>query len=455
MYNPYSVHNEKDVADMLDSMGLTHIEQLLQCIPENIRLKRDLHLPAPLEEGQLDNVARQRASANQTTLTRISFLGGGVYEHHVPAVVDYLSERGELLTSYTPYQPKMSQGSLEILWEYQNKLQAIVGLPVVNASSYDGSTALVDAFNMVCYQASDPRNCDLLMAETLWPQTRLIVESSLAGKENKIALIGYSEEGCLDHDHLETYLDLHRPAAFAFQCPNAFGVMEDMEAIARLCKKYNVTSIVYYHPFLSGIFQPPGLLGIDIVCGEGQMLGNHLNAGGATFGFLGCRQVYAHAIPGRIVGIKTDEAGQPYYALVNEEREQHVARDKATSNICSNQANCVMRATFYLSALGDQGLCRLALKNVQAAHDFCQKLCAIEGIKRKFDAPFFNEFMIELPVNAGEFYEKVKARGIYAGILHPMPGFENCLLLAVTETKDDAQLDYAVQVFDACLRGDK
>lgn len=296
MHNPYSCHTQADVQSMLNSMGLTHIEQLLSPMPATIRLKRDLNLPAPLDEGQSDRLIRQRASLNHSVLSRTSFLGGGLYEHTIPAVVDYLSERGEFLTSYTPYQPRMSQGSLEVLWEYQQMMQSLLGMPVVNASCYDGSTAMADAFNMVCYRAASQDGV-FILAETIWPQTRQIVESGFAGKAVRFESTGYTRKGQLDLDELETHFAVNKPAAFGFQSPNCFGVAEDIPAVVRLCRQYDVVSVLYYHPFLSGIFVPPGELGVDIVCGEGQMLGNPLNAGGASLGFLGCQSAFAFAIP--------------------------------------------------------------------------------------------------------------------------------------------------------------
>lgn len=451
MHNPYSCHTQADVQSMLNSMGLTHIEQLLSSMPEAIRLKRDLNLPAPLDEGQSDRLIRQRASLNHSVLSRTSFLGGGLYEHSIPAVVDYLSERGEFLTSYTPYQPRMSQGSLEVLWEYQQMMQSLLGVPVVNASCYDGSTAMADAFNMVCYRAASQDGV-FLLAKTIWPQTRQIVESSFAGKAVRFESTGYTREGQLDLDELETHFAVNKPRAFGFQSPNCFGVAEDIQAVVRLCRQYDVVSVLYYHPFLSGIFVPPGELGVDIVCGEGQMLGNPLNAGGASFGFLGCQSAFASAIPGRMVGIRRNEdTGQHEFALVSEEREQHVARDKATSNICTNQANNVMRATFFLALAGDQGLSTLARRNAKNAHSFCERLTRIEGVRLQFSGPFFNEFLLSLPVPAAVLLAALRERGIYGGIDAAAWGYPASLLIAVTETKDDQQLEAAAQAFEDAL----
>ncbi|MBP1039094.1 aminomethyl-transferring glycine dehydrogenase subunit GcvPB [Serratia fonticola] len=446
MYNPYALHSDNDVKRMLVSMGLTDIEQLFNVIPDSIRLKRDLDLPAPLEEGALDLLVRDIASKNTTTLDNISFLGNGLYEHHVPAVVDYLSERGELLTSYTPYQPKMSQGSLEILWDYQNKMKALLGVNVVNASSYDGSTAFFDAFNMVIFYSLHKEKKRFQIAETVWPQTRIILESSLAGKAEILRDIPWKQDGKLDLDILEIQFAVNAPDAFGFQCPNALGVIEDIEAISKLCKKYNVISVLYYNPLLSGFFTPPGELGIDIVCGEGQMLGNNLNAGGATFGFLGCQIRFASSIPGRIVGIKHDEQNQPYYALVNEEREQHVARDNATSNICSNQASCVMKAAIYLSLLGSDGLKRVVEKNVEAAYYFCSELVKIPDIELKFKSAFFNEFVIEVNGDILSLLDTLRKNKIYGGSRVSYTGMENCIRIAVTETKTKDQLDFVISV---------
>ena len=436
---------------MLNSMGLTDIEQLLSSIPERIRLKQDLNLPAPLYEGQSDRLIRQRAALNQTVLSRTSFLGGGLYEHMIPAVVDYLSERGEFVTSYTPYQPHMSQGSLEVSWEYQQMVQALLGMPIVNASSYDGSTAMVDAFNMICHRAEISDGI-IVMAETIWPQTRLIVESSFAGKAVKFESTGAGRDGRMDLDKLETHFAVRAPMAFGFQSPNCYGVVEDVEAIVRLCRKYNVVSVLYYHPLLSGLFVPPGNLGVDIVCGEGQMLGIPLSAGGASLGLLGCQTAFASAIPGRIVGIKEDDSGQPYFALVNEEREQHVAREKATSNICTNQANCAMRATFFLALHGDRGLNALARRNTENAHAFCALLCDLDGVTLTFSGPFFNEFLVSLPVPAAALLEELLKHGLYGGIDGAAWGHPDTLLIAVTETKDAGQLEAARHAFDLSLR---
>lgn len=446
MHNPYAIHSENDVKEMLMSMGLSDIQQLFNAIPDTIRLKRDLTLPAPLDEGQLDLLVREISRKNKTILDYISFLGYGLYEHHVPAVVDYLSERGELLTSYTPYQPKMSQGSLEILWGYQNKMKAILGVNTVNASSYDGSTSFVDAFNMVSFSASYSRGSRFQVSAAVWPQTKLIFKSSLAGKAEILDEIPWNHDGKIDLDILETQFAVKAPDAFGFQCPNAFGVIEDIDAIINLCKKYNVTSVLYYNPLLSGVFTPPGELGVNIICGEGQMLGNHLNGGGATFGFLGCHDKFASSIPGRIVGIKHDEKNQAYYALVNEEREQHVARDKATSNICSNQASCVMKADIYLSLKGSDGLRKVVNDNVDAAYYFYTELIKIPGIELIFKSEFFNEFVIKVDCDPQRLLKVLKGNNIYGGVQVPFEGMENCICMAVTETKTIEQLDFVVSV---------
>ncbi|WP_186067211.1 aminomethyl-transferring glycine dehydrogenase subunit GcvPB [Burkholderia gladioli] len=449
MHNPYACHDREDVRSMLESMGLRDIEQLLRPIPGAIRLGRDLDLPAPLDEGQSDRLIRQRAALNQIVLSRTSFLGAGLYEHTIPAVVDYLAERGEFLTSYTPYQPRMSQGSLEVLWEYQQMMQSILGMPVVNASCYDGSTAMADAFNMVCH--SERLVCGTIaMARTVWPATRTIVESSFAGKAIGFVTCDAAGDGRLDLAALEAYFVAHRPLAFGFQSPNCFGILEDIEAVAAVCRRHGVSSVLYYHPFLSGLFVTPGKLGVDIVCGEGQMLGNPLNAGGASLGFLGCQRPFASAIPGRMVGLR-EENGERLFALVNEEREQHVAREHATSNICTNQANNVMRATFFLALQGDAGLEVLARRNAANARRFCERLLRIDGVRLHYSGAFFNEFLVSLPVQAAAVLNALREHGIYGGVDAAAWGYPSSLLIAVTETKDDAQLDEAARIFEGVL----
>ena len=450
-HNPYSALTASDREAMLRTLGINSVEALLSAISTNLRVRGHLDLPAPMTEWELDVHMRELAAQNRTTRSTLSFLGGGAYEHHVPAVVDALSDRGEFLTSYTPYQPDMSQGSLQVIAEYQYVMGELLGVPVVNASSYDGATALADALAMAC-AANRSDRAHIALADTLWPQSRMIVDTHLTARRRSITTVPCGATGQLDVAELERVFRDRAPIAFAFQSPNMFGVLEEIEPIARLCCQYSVTSILHYHPLLSGLFVPPGRLGIDIVCGDGQGLGNYLYAGGPSLGFLGCQQSLAPYIPGRLVGSTQAPDGTLRYQLVCEEREQHVAREKATSNICSNQALCAMRAVFYLSLLGDAGLQDLAERNAKLARSFCGRLCSIPGFERVFGGPFFNEFFLQLPCPASSLLARLREHGVYGGIDGILFGRSNTLLVAVTETKTLKQLEAAFSAFLACTR---
>jgi glycine cleavage system pyridoxal-binding protein P len=449
-HNPYAALTDTDRRAMLASMKMESMEGLLAAIPEKLRYRAQFDLPEALPEWELDKHMRALAAENCTTLSMTSFLGAGFYEHHVPAAVDALSERGEFLTSYTPYQPEMSQGSLQVIAEYQYVVGQLLGVPLVNASCYDGATAFADAFAMAL-RADRSERRRLSLAETVWPQTGMIVGTHFAGRQVEFESAPHGQDGGLDLERLERAFRSSPPVAFGFQTPNKFGVLENIEAVAQLCRKYQVTSIVSYHPFLSGLFMPPGELGIDIVCGEGQVLGNYLYAGGASFGFLGSRMEFAPHITGRLVGMVESDSGKALYSLIRQEREQHVSRERATSNICTNQALCAMRAVFYLSLLGDGGLERLAELNLAKAGAFALRLCTIPGVSLAFSAPFFNEFLVRVPVPVDRLLRKLRERGIYGGLDGASLGVPDALLVAVTETKGDDQLASSFDHFKRCI----
>jgi glycine cleavage system protein P-like pyridoxal-binding family len=458
--NPFSVHTDNDRESMISSMGLSSIEDLFSVIPSNVKLKGELNLPDALDEWDLEKHMRSLAGANKTVLEVESLLGGGLYDHHIPAAVDYLASRGEYVTSYTPYQPNMSQGSLQVIYEYQYAMSQLLGVPVVNASSYDGSTSMADAIGMAISQSREHRerskiDNSILLSSSIWPQAEEIVKSHFSCKALRINHVNYDDNGQINTESLSSFLEAERPDAFVFQTPNKFGVLEKVQEIADVCKRYNVTTILYYHPLLSGIFSPPGRHGIDIVCGEGQPLGIPLHAGGASLGFLGCQNNYASYIPGRIVGKRKDSQGKTYYSLIREEREQHVSREKATSNICSNQALNSMRAIFYLSSTGDDGLKRLAHLNGMLAAHLLKRLCRIDGVSLKFGSPFFNELFVEFPMKASTLISRLKAEGVYAGIDGESYGYPNCILMAITETKSYDQLDAICKKFEVAIESNQ
>lgn len=428
---------------MLAAIGAPSVEALFAAIPPSLRLKRALDLPAPINEWALEQAMRALAEKNATVKTHRSFLGGGAYEHYIPAVVDAIAGRGEFLTSYTPYQPEISQGLLQALFEYQTALAAVTGLPVVNGSCYDGATALADAAWCACLISGKLHHATLLVSETLWPHYRTVVDTYMEGRGVACHTLSFdAHTGRMDGKTLEEAIATYKPAGFLFQSPNALGVVEDVGEIAAICARHGVVSVCSYHPLASGVFTPPGAHAVDIVTCDGQPLGLPLNAGGPSLGVFATKKEYRKYVPGRLIGKVTDIRGNLAYALVYEDREQHVARERATSNICSNQALNALRAVMYLASLGEEGFARVAALNTRKAHYLAEKLAAIKGVSLAYRAPFFNEFVIRLPAPVPPILAQLQKAGIFAGIDYSGRfGLEHALLVSVTEVKSKAMLD--------------
>lgn len=437
----FTPHRPQDRAAMLDFIGVKSIEELLTSIPDSLRLKQPLNLPPALPDWSLEKHLRDLAGRNATVHTHLNFLGGGMYDHHIPAVVDTLANRGEFLTAYTPYQPEMSQGLLQILAEYQEQMAKVMGLATVNCSSYDGGTALFELGWMGCL-ASERAEGGVLYAGAIWPQWQDILKSHLTPRRVPLHTVDYdAKTGQLNLATLEHQLKTEQPAVFLFQSPNRFGVLEDIPAIVKLCQAHGTLVGLSFNPFLSGLFPTPGSLGVDFASCEGQPLGIPLSAGGPSLGILGCKKEYRKFLPGRLVGRVADIYGNPAYALVFEDREQHVAREKATSNICSNQAWCALRAVIYLSLLGESGFERLAKIITHKAHDLANRLTDLPGIELAFAGPFFNEFAISLPRPVDQVLDALLEEKIFGGLAIDAAPHGELLLVAVTETKSQPDMD--------------
>ena len=439
---------------MLSAIGIASIDALFAAIPDSLRLKRPLSLPAAIPEWTLEQHMRSLSDANATVKTHNSFLGGGSYEHYIPAVIDAIVSRGEFLTSYTPYQPEISQGLLQSLFEYQTALAAVTGLPVVNGSCYDGATALADAAWICCLISKKREDGRLLIADQIWPQYRAVVDTYMDGRGVARDTLAFdSKTGQIDLKALEAAFTKAAPAGFLFQTPNALGVMEDVAAIAALCAKYNVVSVCAYNPMLSGLITPPGKHGIDIVVCDGQVLGLPLSAGGPSLGVFATKQHYRQYVPGRLIGKVTDINGDMAYALVYEDREQHVAREKATSNICSNQALNALRASIYLASVGEAGFAKIAALNARKAHYLAEQLTKIPGVSLAFTGSFFNEFVITLPVAIAPVLTALREQKIFGGIDYSDQfGLTHALLIAATEVKTKALMDAFVSALAACVK---
>ncbi|MGY8903041.1 MAG: aminomethyl-transferring glycine dehydrogenase subunit GcvPA [Burkholderiales bacterium] len=448
----YNVHTQVDIDAMLAAMGLHCIEELFADIPDSVRLKRPLDLPAPLSEWALLRDVRELASRNSSTQTHACYLGGGAYEHYIPAVVEAVASRGEFLTAYTPYQPEMSQGLLQALFEFQVLAGRLLGRECVNCSVYDGATALAEAAWMMC-SASGKRR--LLLPPSLWPTYREVLQTYLLPRGVQLDSVPRdAATGLIDNAALAKLLQARDVAGVLVQSPNALGVVEDVASAAALCQQHQALLCVSVNPLLCAWIESPGQLGADIVACEGQPLGLPLNAGGPYIGIIACAKPLERFLPGRLVGRLHDLNGQLGYALVKEDREQHVARDKATSHICSNQALNAIRVAVHLACLGEHNLLRVAQANAANAAYLQKRLLAVPAVRPLCSGTAFNEFALELPVDATLFCERMLARGIFAGLpLAPaLAGHSRGLLVAVTETKTQADLNaYAAQASTVLL----
>jgi len=431
--------SDKDKKEMLAATGVDSIDGLFCCIPDAVRLKRELSLPAA--QSELELVRTIEAIGRKNAYSRyVSFLGGGAYEHFIPAVVDYLSSRGEFVSPYTPYQPEVSQGTLQAVFEFQTLVCQLTGLAIANASLYEGATATAEAVLMA--QRITTRN-RVLLARTLHPQYREVVRTYIKNLGLEAVDVPYGPDGRVDKDALGRALD-EKTAAVVFQSPNFFGVVEDVQALSEAAHGRKALSVAIVAEAISlGLLEAPGKLGADIVTGEGQSLGVPVSFGGPYLGFMACKKEFLRQMPGRIVGQTVDKEGRRGFVLTLSTREQHIRRERATSNICTNQGLCALRATIFMESLGRQGLREMAWQNAQKAAYAADRLGAVPGVRRKFSGPVFNEFVVELAkpwpaVDAG-----LRGQGLIGGYgLEPAyPELKNSVLVCVTELKTKDQID--------------
>lgn len=442
--------SDKDKAEMLARTGAAKIDDLFCCIPEAIQLKRPLDLPPAQSELELvrtiDAVGRKNSYVGH-----LSFLGGGAYDHFIPTVVDYLSSRGEFVSPYTPYQPEVSQGTLQIIFEFQTLVCQLTGLDIANASLYDGSTGVAEAVLMAHRVTSRDK---VVLAASLHPQYREVVRTYIKNLGVTAVEVGFGPEGRIDAAALAKALD-DKTAAVVYQSPNFFGVVEDVKALSDAAHGVKALSVAVVAEALSlGLLEAPGRLGADIATGEAQSLGLPLSFGGPYLGFMACKKDYLRQMPGRIAGETKDTEGRRGFVLTLATREQHIRREKATSNICTNQALCALRATIFMETLGKQGLRELAWQNAQKAAYAADRLASIRGVKKKFTGPFFNEFVIELPQPWAKVDAGLKAQGLVGGhgLGTDYRGLENAALVCVTELKTREEIDHLVRTLEEVLR---
>ena len=431
--------------EMLQAIGVPSIETLLKQVPDEFRLQGALDLPPALTELELEQHVRQLAGQN--VADRICFLGGGAYDHFVPAVVDEVTSRGEFYTAYTPYQPEASQGSLQAFFEFQTLICQITGLDVSNASLYEGGTAVSEAAFMS--MRVNGRHGKIAVSAALHPEYRQILETYLRDLKTEIVTIPVTD-GRTDVARAADLID-EETACLVFQHPNFFGCLEDARTLCELTRRKGALAVVSFDPISTGVLKRPGDYGADIAVAEGQSLGIPLQYGGPYLGILACREEYVRKMPGRLITRTTDRDGQVCYALGLQTREQHIRRDKATSNICTNQGLLALRATVYLSLMGPQGLREAGELCCRKAHYAAAQLATVPGLQLMFAAPFFKEFVLKV---SGRSVEEVVAKAAQAGFdlgpeLKKFPlltgGLQTGLLVAVTESRTRDQIDALVQ----------
>ncbi|MGB9860177.1 MAG: aminomethyl-transferring glycine dehydrogenase subunit GcvPA [Moorellaceae bacterium] len=426
--------------EMLKACGVERIEDLFADIPEEVKLKRELDLPEPLAEAEVLRHLQQLSRRNRTDL--ISFLGAGAYEHHLPSVVPALLSRSEFYTAYTPYQPEVSQGTLQAIFEFQSLICALTGLEVANASHYDGATATAEAALVAC---GATRRQKILFSRGLNPQYRAVLRTYTQGQGIELIEIPW-EGGRTSLDELARLAD-QDVAGVILQQPNFVGQLEPMAEAGELAHKAGALFIAVVNPISLGILAPPGEYGADLAVGEGQSLGNPLNYGGPYLGFMAAKEKLVRRLPGRIVGQTVDVEGRRAFVLTLQAREQHIRREKATSNICSNEALCALAATIYLSCLGKEGLKEVARQCLLKAHYAFEQLLKVEGIKPVFDGPFFHEFALRTSQTPSQVAEHLMRAGIAGGfdLGRFYPELEGAMLFCVTEVRTRSEIDRLVE----------
>jgi glycine dehydrogenase subunit 1 len=446
----YIALSDSDKREMLARIGVRAPADLFGCIPEGMRLTRPLDLPPAMAEPELDRHMTAVAAKN-TYGGYLSFLGAGVYDHFIPAIVDSLSARTEFVSPYTPYQPEVAQGTLQAIFEYQTLICQLTGLDVSNASLYDGAHAAAEAVLMIHRLTGRSR---VLVARSLHPQYRETIRTYVRALGLTVEEIGYGDCGGLKSAELKERMG-DDVAGLLVQSPNFFGVLEDVRGCAEIVHaRKGLLVAVSAEALALGILEAPGRLGADIACGEAQSFGLPPAFGGPSLGFMACAKAHLRQLPGRIAGQTKDVDGRRGFVLTLSTREQHIRREKATSNICSNQAWCALRAAMFLETLGREGLREMALQNAHKARYAAAELTRIPGVRLRFSGAFFNEFVLDLPKDAAAVADALKAKGILGGL--PLgtyePGAGRALLVAVTEVRTKACIDRLAAALEEVLR---
>ncbi len=440
----FTPHNEEEKKKMLEKIGITSIDELFSHIPPTIRLKELLSLPPGATEVEVVKLLNEVKKKNKTTDDFISFLGAGAYDHAIPTVISHITSRSEYYTAYTPYQAEVSQGTLQTIFEYQSLICALFNMDISNASMYDGAQSLAEACLMAV--AIKKKN-KILACSSINPLYLRVIETYIEGTDIELKILP-TPEGKIDLDLLKKTIDTSF-ASVVVQHPNLFGLLEPVKEIEQIAHNADALFVVSVDPISLGILSPPGDYNADIAVGEGQSLGIPLSFGGPYLGIFTCKKDFVRFIPGRLVGKTVDLDGNPAYVLTLQTREQHIKRERATSNICTNEALCALAATIYLSLLGKEGLKEVATQSLIKAHYLLERIEQETNFRRAFSGPFFKEFTLK-GKDIKKLLTALRRKGILGGV--PLGRFnrnwQDLLLIAVTEKRTKEELDLLVD----CLK---
>ncbi|WP_026572111.1 aminomethyl-transferring glycine dehydrogenase subunit GcvPA [Bacillus sp. UNC438CL73TsuS30] len=444
----YLPDTEQDKKEMLDFLGMSSIEELFEDIPSELRLKGELTIPEADPEPILMKKMNQLAASNLNANQYPTFLGAGTYDHYIPSVVDHMISRSEFYTAYTPYQPEISQGELQAIFEFQTMVCELTGMDVANSSMYDGFTSLAEAASLA---VASTKRSKVVISKAVHPESRAILNTVAKGQEYSVEEVSLDSD-VTDLEQLKAQVD-KGTAAVIVQYPNFFGSIEDLTEIKKIADEVGALFIVSSNPLALALLQSPGKLGADIVVGDMQPLGVPMSFGGPHCGYFAVKQKYMRKIPGRIVGQTHDQQGRRGFVLTLQAREQHIRRDKATSNICSNQALNALASSICMSALGKNGVREMAQQNIEKA-DYMAKSLQNKGFNVLNKSAFFNEFVVELPLPIKEVNTRLLESGLIGGYdLGLDYGFDNQMLIAVTEQRSKEEIDKFVEALGAVVNG--
>lgn len=441
MQHRYLPMTEQDQKEMLERIGVSTIDELFADVPESVRFKGEYNIKPAASEPDLVVEMATMARKNANLKEYKSFLGAGAYDHYIPVIVDHVLSRSEFYTAYTPYQPEISQGMLQAIFEFQTMICEMTGMEVANASMYDGGTALAEAAML---SASHTRRKQILVSRTVQPDTREILLTYARGQNLEVVEIP-EQNGVTSVAQLEALIN-ENTACVLVQYPNFFGRIEDLAVIEKITHQNKSLFVVSSNPLALGVLTAPGKLGADIVVGDAQPFGIPTSYGGPYCGFFAVTEKLMRKVPGRLIGQTVDEEGKRCFVLTLQAREQHIRRDKATSNICSNQALCALAASVSMATLGKQGVKEMATQNIQKAF-YAKNQFKSAGIEVVYEGPSFNEFIVRLPIGVDAANKQLLQKGIIGGfnLENDYPELKNCMLVCVTEMRNKTDIDTFVK----------